>query len=650
MLYINAVGKETVALQARDRPSVLILGQGFLSEKMAQDLEIIGFNSEILPERGALGFRDFEDLKPEIEQWIKAEQARGIGVPLVHPGVGVWAERPEISNWVQGAGGVVVGPQARVITRFADKLLFLLEIQKLGLPQLLLANEPLASVRELERELGRERFPVVLKSLRRGGAGIWVRVFHSYEDMRDGLPLWMEQLERNVGSSAFFVERYLESSRKIAVPFVRFQNGFFHPFSCVDASLQSRHRKILELAPAPHLETSLETRLYEMTQTMAVHFGFVGVGAFEFLVEADDIYVVQGLPRLNSGYPLWEKLAGISAVELQIEALEYEAPRKSMTELVRQKKAGLFRIYAEDSQLQIPQPGKILELSAYGDLGKSVTLGTLAAGHEVDALSDGLLGMGCCEGDTWDEVFRNMNTANKSVWIAGTLQTNQRFLEEILVHPWVREGMFHSAFVDEDLIPQFYPERPWLEAMAGITEQWFTKLDPKLEKSASGHAWMVGDRFVKPQFPLSALVDWTHVPKDETDYLSGVLKAPEIRSGESQRFLVAPLAEDRFQVRLGEWGFRVRRVDLFGEKPQLKLLAQLAGRVHALLFREQAQVSPGDPLLVIESLQALVPHPIGLPVRILRWKVRPEDLVSAGQELAELERIGTWPQSKRPSL
>src|SRR5690606_10935162 len=148
--------------------------------------------------------------------------------------------------------------------------------------------------------------------------------------------------------------------------------------------------------------------------------------------------------------------------------------------------------------------------------------------------------------------------------------------------------------------------------------------------------WIVGDQWVKPAEAVEFEVEPQHFEFEQMPGMVGVL-----RNG--LRFTVFPKGNVEWQVRIGNWLVVVRAVDPAEKKaltPGVRTLRSLvSGRVHSLLFREGVLASAHEPLLIVESLQSLVPHAVPTDVRILRWKVRAEDQVQAGQIIAEVELI-----------
>ena len=184
-------------------------------------------------------------------------------------------------------------------------------------------------------------------------------------DLGPKLGLWIEQLRRHSGEVMLIAERYVEGARYVVLPFARLLDGHFEAFPTVDASLQSRFRKIVEFCPCENIDAPVVERLKAWARALAEASGFVGVGSLEFMVDGTRAYLVEALARLDTNFHLWERVAGTRAVRWQLAGLEgaeaADAPPRA--ERPEWHAALSLRLYAEDSVLQLPQPGTIFELS-----------------------------------------------------------------------------------------------------------------------------------------------------------------------------------------------------------------------------------------------------------------------------------------------
>jgi acetyl/propionyl-CoA carboxylase alpha subunit len=562
---------------------------------------------------------------------------------LVHPGTTPWADRPEFPVAAEAAGLGAICPPGRVLSLFNNRLNLIGEAEKTGVPNLLLGYEPLNSAREIERLVEssgpRSRYPFVLKAVR--GARAWgLLVVHEPEDLKTRVPLWFEQLRRNVGEVIVFAERYLEGARRVLVPFVRFADGTFRSFPISDGSLQHRNRKIIEFCPASGLEPELELLLREYAERVAGHCGFVGVGTLDFMAEGTRGFVVDGTARLNLGFALWEQVARTNAVAWQLAALEggrsgaLPPAGEAISGSGSSGRSGvLMRIYAEDPLLQLPQPGAVREVSvkrewSFPGTEAELTL-TVEEGSEVSSQGDGLVGILRVVAKDRKHALTTARGILAELWIAGALQTNERFLGELLAQPWVREGIFHAGFVEEEFVPSVRAPIELLRVLAAAGAE-------LVPAGAEPARWAVGDQWVRAD---PEVLRWVSSPERfEAPGGRGISGVAQLSDGSSTRVCVFPLSDDKWQGRAGAWVLAVRRVSgSAGDRRRPRILALATGRIHSVLYRADSLVPAHEALLLIDSLGVLVPHALPVEVRVRKWNVAADDAVIAGQELAEFE-------------
>jgi acetyl/propionyl-CoA carboxylase alpha subunit len=560
-------------------------------------------------------------------------------VQWLHPGLSAWAERPELPTLGDQAGMSVISPAPRVLSLFGNKLTLFEKGEELGIPNLVIDPEPMHSLREIEKFVRscRQKFPFIMKTAK-GGSRFGLTAFHEATELESKLPLWLEQIRNSCGEVILFAERYLEGSRLISVPFARFIDGRSTVFPLIDASLQCRHRKVIEFCPAPSISDAIQNQIEEWTLSLAKHCNYVGVGALEFLIDSDRAYLIGGSPRLHAAFHLWEKVAGTQAVAWQLAALQggkaVEFPAQKPEK--KWQSAVALRLYAEDSVLQLPQPGVVHQVIGQKDwdfsIGKAELDLMVESGQSVSPGEQGWIGTLWVGSTERSQVMKLAQGVLDQIWIAGSLQTNERFLAELLQHPWVREGMFHTGFIDEEFLPS-------LRAPAELIRLFASALEA-MGEGRPGFRWAVGDQWVKTD---PSLIEWVSPPESWSELegetsvtgLSGVLR---ISDGRQLKYCAYPLAEGRWQVRLGAWVMIVRRAPgKSAEKPKPKISSLIPGKVHSILFRDGAMVQAHEPILIVESLGMLIPHALPVDVRIERWKVLPEQKVHAGQELAEFQ-------------
>jgi acetyl-CoA carboxylase biotin carboxylase subunit len=626
---------------------VLVFGERAIAELIAKDLSHEGFEPVFLKDlvqKQLPPIADPNSLR-EMKNILTEFSILSSGSGLVHPGNTVWAERPELVSIAQELGLVVICPPVRVLSLFGNRLNFLMEAERLGIPNLVQSFDPMHTVREVEEFIERtgQTFPFLLKAIR-GGGSFGLFAVQDIEALEKSLPLWCDQLRRNFGEVILFAERCLEGARHVILPFARFQDGRTQVFPISDGSLQCRYRKVIEFSPSTCVDADIKHQLTTWTLRLAQSSGFVGVGAMEFLVDSSRVFLIDGMARLNTSFHLWEKVAGTHAVSWQLAALEGYADTvlPEIKPEAEWQSGVCVRFYAEDSLLHLPQPGLIHELSVTRKWefpgSRAELLMSYDEGGGIPTNASGILGHLFITAIDRKQVLGLVHTILREIWIAGTLQTNEQFILELLAHPWVQEEMFHAGFVDEEFLPATRPSAEILPLFASVCAS-----HPDLLAKKEDHVrWAVGEQWIRTEDPIPLELKWESGPNFRNEGgLFGVSGKLGFKDGTSVRVGAFPVG-DRWNVRIGSWFMSVRRIHISltrRKKQSLKVSALASGRIHAIFFRPGVFAPAHEALLIIESLGVFIPHALPYGGRIIRWKVSAEDTVYVGQELADIELV-----------
>lgn len=631
-------------------PAILVLGEGALALQIRDDLISLGLYTLMVSE---LGLTPTESELPRVtdldapvrfkqifNQFKKRDDLEPYDHVWVHPGVTLWGERPELEGWARQSGLYTITSSAKNLQLFWNMHQALSLAGSVGVPTLVLSDEPVTSIREIEASIrkladeDRAMFPLVLKSAYRVRGGYATRVLRNLEELSEWVPIWMNQVQEASGASLLFFERFLESSRCYVQPFARRKDGHVEFFPVIDGSLMFEGKNWVEVCPAQTLDQEIQAKIEDYSTRFLKAAEFVGVGNLVFLSNGIDAYFTEALGRINFGYRLWESVARTRAVEWQLHTLApgllSRNPAQGSKVDGADSLCGInLKLYAEDTWLKIPHPGMVHEVSHKTEWSDSTLDASLVwdvgPGQNVDWKSSGSLGQVTLFSNDWKSALKNARKVLSEVWISGSIQTNERFLFELLSHPWVEESMFYTGFVDEEFIPKQAPDPSWLSVM---TEA-LSEITPML-KPDEGFLWM-NHRLPAPEKKLA----WTQRVEFWGGFHKGVKGFFQNDSGKIERICVYPIHDRRFVIRLQNWFFSVRRSEK--GKP-LQLMALTSGRVHSVFFKEDSVVQPKQTVLILESHQKLISHRLPIPVKIKKLKVRAEDEVLAGQELAELER------------
>ena len=640
-----------------DPIQVLVLGELSAARRIAQQLSEAGFepvlqNSLISLKNKGLPHRIHSESSVVLRQALEEFSQRKGKPQWIHPGVSLWAERPELHIAAQAFGLRVIGPSPRIQYLFQNNLQFLLCAQDLGIPHIALSFDPMHTTREIEDFIihHHQSFPFVLKAVR-GNGRFAVRVIQDLQDLRENLPLWFDQLRWVLGEVMVFPEKYIEGARQLLVPFVRFKSGEQKVFQQVDISLQSHNRRAIEFSPPPSIDPEMMQTLEDWTKRFAEKVDYIGLGALEFLVDGPRAFLVRGLPRLHSGFHLWEKMSGTSALAWQLGTVFHPTLQSAQAAFQSvpffQKSfnqehfsspkvhyGAVLHVLAEDPLLALPRPGQIFEASFQPEIDWNID----RESEKLVTPSSGYLASVYSEGTEMDDLFQNLENQLHSLWISGSLETNENFLKEVLSHPWIREGMFHAGFLDEEFIYQKQiPDSLLFLAVSEILSH-LQCVGTKESVRWLAHRRVISqDRLNEHQAEVSERVIQALVDHQGLLLLQGSFL---FQDQQRLRFCAYPISQNRWNVRFGSHFFQVKRIEIpHPQQPKSppRCYALGRGRVHALRFLPEAEVPAHEPLVIIESEGVFIPHAFPRKSRVKEWKIEVNQRVEWGDELAVVE-------------
>ena len=630
---------------SRDSVSALILGGRELADSIAEDFSLEGIqalcqyrqNWEIPSPFDPRGIEGLRNTLKKFRDLVEAQISDPGKSLLIHPGNSPWAERVQLASVGSELAMTVIAPAARALSLFSNKLTLIVAAGALKIPHLLLSEEPVQSRRELEAILPDPQ-PLMLKSVW-GGSHLGIGFFRNREELNREFSTWLEQLRLNYGDAIFFAQRHVEGARSVLVPFVRMSSGEVHFFPFCDTSLQSQFKKMVEFCPVEGLEPKLANEIQENSRRILDRYHYVGAGTFEFLLDGSRFFLVGGEAKLNSSYRLWDKVGGTRTLSWQLAALEdREIPlSRPVAKSASAQSSLLVRIHAEDGLLRLPAPGYIYETS--GPRNWDFNNGSQAklalfyeASETVTCQSDGLIGLLWVTGRDRVQCLQSASRALSESWIAGSLQTDENFLHQVIEHTWVRENMFHYTFVEDEFVPEIKPPAAFTKISADLAA-W-------IYNPAERSRWKIGQRVLTGD-PLAVTWNrpvelWTH---DGLRGASGYLNSPSGETKQSVRVCAFPVSPGQWVIRVGNWFRRVSFCEPVstGIQTERKLRAMCSGRVHSILFREGVLVPPREPVILIECFRRVIPHLLSIPSRIIGWKTKAEETVVCGQELADLK-------------
>ncbi|MFP8965683.1 acetyl-CoA carboxylase biotin carboxylase subunit [Pokkaliibacter sp. CJK22405] len=308
----------------------------------------------------------------------------------IHPGYGFLAENANFAEMVEKSGFVFIGPTASVIRLMGDKVSAIAAMKEAGVPTVPGSDGPLpADEAEMQRIAKRIGYPVIIKAAA-GGGGRGMRVVHKEEDLASSVSVTQTEAKAAFGDSTVYMEKFLENPRHIEVQVLADgQGNAIHLFDR-DCSLQRRHQKVLEEAPAPHVNPESRAAVLQSCVDACIKIGYRGAGTFEFLYENGEYYFIEMNTRVQVEHPVTEMITGIDIVKEQLRIASGQPLSIRQEDVVIKGHALECRINAEDPRTFMPCPGLVKTFHAAGGLGVRVD-SHLYSGYTVPPYYDSLI-------------------------------------------------------------------------------------------------------------------------------------------------------------------------------------------------------------------------------------------------------------------
>ncbi len=381
-------------------------------------------------------------------------------VDAVYPGYGFLSENPDLAQACADAGLTFVGPPADVLHLTGNKARAIAAAREAGLP--VLGNAPPSKdVDGLLAAADGVGFPLFVKAVA-GGGGRGMRRVARAEDLREAIDAAMREAESAFGDATVFLEKAVVSPRHIEVQILADATGAVVHLFERDCSVQRRHQKVVEIAPAPNLDPAVREAMCAHAVAFARHIGYVNAGTVEFLLDPDGSYVfIEMNPRIQVEHTVTEEVTDIDLVQAQLriasgETLEDLGLRQ---ESIRVNGAALqCRITTEDPSNGFrPDTGTITTYRSAGGAGVRLDGGTVFVGAEINAHFDSMLVKLTCRGRDFTTAVRRSRRALAEFRIRG-VATNIPFLQSLLDEPDFVAGRLSTSFIDER--PDLLTARP----------------------------------------------------------------------------------------------------------------------------------------------------------------------------------------------
>ncbi|HEX6963803.1 MAG TPA: pyruvate carboxylase [Lacipirellula sp.] len=384
------------------------------------------------------------------------ELAREREIDAIHPGYGFLSENPKFARACNDAGIIFVGPRVELLEKLGDKLSAREVAQKVGVPVLGGSNKPIADAADGRKTAAKLGYPIILKAAH-GGGGRGMRVVQQEQDFDDAFAAAQRESLTAFNSPDIFVEKFIQRARHIEVQLLGDQHGnLVHLFER-DCSVQRRHQKVVEIAPAPNLPEDVRVAICDAAVAIGRKVGYDNAGTVEFLVDADtnQLYFIEVNPRIQVEHTVTEEVTGIDIVRSQILIAQGLPLHDEGIGLPTQEDISTngfaiqCRVTTEDpSNRFMPDYGRITHYRSTGGMGVRLDGGTAFSGAVVFPYYDSLLVKLSCWGRTFPLAAGRTERCLQEFRIRG-VKTNIPFLIRLVTHPTFVAGDCTTRFIDE---------------------------------------------------------------------------------------------------------------------------------------------------------------------------------------------------------
>lgn len=367
----------------------------------------------------------------------------------IHPGYGFLSENADFSEKVSQSGFVFIGPKPDTIRTMGDKISAKKAMQAAGIPCVPGNGDPLGEDEETNMGLARGiGYPVIIKAAG-GGGGRGMRVVHTEAALTAAISLTKAEAGAAFGNSTVYMEKFLEDPRHIEFQVLADSHGNAIHLGERDCSMQRRHQKVVEEAPAPGITPELRQSMGELCAQACREIGYLGAGTFEFLYEKGEFFFIEMNTRVQVEHPVTEMVTGFDIVKEQLRIAAGEPLSITQEQVVMRGHAIECRLNAEDPATFVPCPGLIEQFHMPG--GPGIRCEThIYNGYRVPPYYDSMIGKLIAHGDTRASAIARMRTALSEMVIDG-IKTNIPLQQNIMADAAFAEGGQNIHYLEKKL-------------------------------------------------------------------------------------------------------------------------------------------------------------------------------------------------------
>jgi acetyl-CoA carboxylase biotin carboxylase subunit len=367
----------------------------------------------------------------------------------IHPGYGFLSENADFAERVEQSGFIFIGPKPDTIRMMGDKVSAIEAMKSAGVPCVpgsdgALGNDDETNLR-LAKEIG---YPIIIKAAG-GGGGRGMREVHSEAHLLNAIALTKSEAKSFFGNDMVYMEKFLQNPRHIEFQVLADQHGNAVHLGERDCSMQRRHQKVVEEAPAPGISAELREKMGRICAEACVRIGYRGAGTFEFLYQDGEFYFIEMNTRIQVEHTVTEQISGIDLVAEQIRVASGLPLSVSQEDIVLNGHAIECRINAEDAKIFMPSLGKIMYYYVPGGIGIRMD-SHIYSGYSVPPNYDSMIGKLIAHGPNRESAIARMQTALSEIGIDG-IKTNVALQQEIMMDTHFQEGGTNIHYLEKKL-------------------------------------------------------------------------------------------------------------------------------------------------------------------------------------------------------
>ncbi|HAG94491.1 MAG: acetyl-CoA carboxylase biotin carboxylase subunit [Pseudomonadales bacterium] len=364
------------------------------------------------------------------------------GATAIHPGYGFLAENADFAERVTDSGFIFIGPEADTIRLMGNKVSAIEAMKKAGVPCVPGSDGPLTDdnneILKMARDIG---YPVIIKAAS-GGGGRGMRVVHNEKDIVKSVSLTRAEARAAFGDDTVYMEKFLTTPRHVEIQVLADGQGNAIYLGDRDCSLQRRHQKVVEEAPAPGIPDHLRREVGERCRQACIDINYRGAGTFEFLYENEAFYFIEMNTRVQVEHPVTEMVTGVDIIKEQLRVAAGEKLSIKQEDIHILGHSIECRINAENPKTFIPSPGTINHWHAPG--GNGVRMDThIYTGYKVPPNYDSLIGKLITWGENRDIALQRMRNALDEILVEG-IETNIALHRDVIME----DSGFNKGGVD----------------------------------------------------------------------------------------------------------------------------------------------------------------------------------------------------------